>query len=188
MTAKAVQLRLKAAGFDPGPIDGEIGDRTLAALAVALAAAKGQAAAWDENDALLASELERDEGFVPHVYQDSLGYYTIGIGRLVDRRKRGGITHDEALLLKRNDIARFKGELDRLAPWWRTLDPVRQRAMLNITFNMGEGWLAKFHSTVAHIIAGRWPEAADGLRNSLWAKQVGARAERVAKMIETGQA
>ncbi|MDB5422300.1 MAG: hypothetical protein JWR59_2247 [Brevundimonas sp.] len=93
----------------------------------------------DPNDAQRAIELERDEACVRHAYKDSRGYWTIGIGRLIDKTLGGGITREEALYLKRNDIVRFKGELDLAAPWWRTLDPVRQRAVLNMTFNLGLG-------------------------------------------------
>lgn len=39
--------------------------------------------------------LETDEGRVPHAYQDHLGYWTIGVGHLIDKRKGGGLTPDE---------------------------------------------------------------------------------------------
>lgn len=191
MSAKAVQERLNAAGFGPLAVDGIIGPRTLQALDEAIGAREADTV--DPNDALLIKELERDEGRVLHAYQDSLGYWTIGIGRLIDKRKGGGITNEEADYLKLNDIARFKAELDRAAPWWRDLDPVRQRVILNMTFNLGVGWITPRHekawpNTVAMIRAGNWTGAATGMRSSLWAKQVGARAERLARMMETGRA
>ena len=37
----------------------------------------------------IEKDLTIDEGRVSHVYKDSLGYYTIGIGHLVDQRKGG---------------------------------------------------------------------------------------------------
>lgn len=43
----------------------------------------------------LRAQLERDEGRSSTVYQDSLGYWTIGIGKLVDERKGGGLSADE---------------------------------------------------------------------------------------------
>jgi len=147
----------------------------------------------DPNDALLAKELERDEGFVKHAYKDSLGFWTIGIGRLIDRVRGGGITREEALYLKRNDIARFKAELDKAAPWWRTLDPVRQRAVLNMTFNLGSGWITPGHvkawpNTVKLIREGKYAEAANAIRaNKVWVGQVGDRALRIARQMETGQ-
>ena len=149
--------------------------------------------AIDPNDAQLAIELERDEAYIRHVYKDSRGYWTIGIGRLVDERLGGGITREEALYLKRNDIVRFKGELDKAAPWWRNLDPVRQRAVLNMTFNLGSGWITPGHkkawpNTVALLRAGNYKAAAKAIRdNSVWVGQVGDRALRIAKQIETGQ-
>lgn len=147
----------------------------------------------DPNDALLAVELERDERYVRHAYKDSRGYWTIGIGRLIDKALGGGLTREEALYLKRNDIVRFKAELDRAAPWWRQLDPVRQRAVQNMTFNLGSGWITPGHAkawpnTVALLKSGRFREAADAIRaNKVWVGQVGDRALRIAKQIETGQ-
>lgn len=142
----------------------------------------------DPNDALLIAELERDEGRVRHAYQDSLGYWTIGIGRLIDRRKGGGLSNEEIDYLKRNDIARFKRELDQLIPWWRSASPARQRAIQNIAFNLGaDGLVNKWPKTVALMKAGRWAEAAAAIRaNKVWTSQVKGRAERVAKQIETG--
>lgn len=142
----------------------------------------------DPNDALLIKELERDEGRVLHAYQDSLGWWTIGIGRLIDKRKGGGISNEEADYLKRNDIARFKAELDKVAPWWRSVSPVRQRAIQNLAFNLGAGGLVqKWPKTVAMMKAGQWREAAAAIRaNKVWVNQVGARAERIAKQIEAG--
>lgn len=142
----------------------------------------------DPNDALLIKELERDEGRVLHAYADSLGYLTIGIGRLIDKRKGGGITNEEADYLKRNDIAKVKSELDRLLPWWRSASPVRQRAIQNLAFNLGTpGLVQKWPNTVALMKAGKWKEAAAAIRgNRVWAGQVGARAERIAKQIEQG--
>ncbi|RZJ01805.1 MAG: lysozyme [Brevundimonas sp.] len=194
MTARLVQERLNAAGFGPLAVDGQIGPATIAALDCALAAGpvKSPDPAFDANDAQLAVELERDERYVSHAYQDSRGFWTIGIGRLIDKAKGGGITREEALYLKRNDIARFKGELDKAAPWWRQLDPVRQRAVLNMTFNLGSGWITPGHekawpNTVALIKARKFAEAAAAIRaNKVWVGQVGDRALRIAKQIETG--
>lgn len=199
MTARAVQERLNAAGFGPLATDGKIGPVTLAALDRALAGVlisaprtEGKNQQVDPNDAQLAIELERDEAYVRHAYKDSRGYWTIGIGRLIDKALGGGITREEALYLKRNDIARFKGELDRAAPWWRSLNPVRQRAVLNMTFNLGSGWITPGHekawpNTVALLKAGRYREAAAAIRaNKVWVGQVGDRALRIAKQIETG--
>lgn len=73
---------------------------------------------------------------------------------------------------------------------------MRRRVVENMHFNMGwdnpktpdlEG-LAQFRNTLAAIQAGRWADAASGMRASLWAKQVKGRAVRLAREMETGRA
>lgn len=192
MSILYVQQALKAAGFDPGPADGKWGPKTQAALAAALRmpveAVGGEPAAddFDANTKLLISELERDEGRVLHAYKDSLGFLTIGIGRLIDKAKGGGITDAEADYLKANDIRRIQRSLDAGYPEWRQLDPVRQRAMQNMAFQLGTGWPAKFARTYAAIKEGRYEAAADMLSTSLWARQTPARAQRVIKQWRNG--
>jgi lysozyme len=44
----------------------------------------------------IAEQLRRDEGEVLHAYQDKYGYWTIGVGRLIDARKGGGISVEES--------------------------------------------------------------------------------------------
>ena len=143
-------------------------------------------------DQLLIAELRRDEGVVEHEYKDSLGYSTIGVGRLIDKRKGGGLSNDEIDYLLSNDIKRTTADLDKHLPWWRKLSPVRQRVMINMAFNLGIGSAAKgtgllgFKNTLAMIEAGRWDAAAAGMLNSKWAKQVGDRAVRLSKMMKEG--
>ena len=193
MNTKEIQTLLKAKGFDPGEIDGIYGPNTEKAL---LSYAKWSlenppleptSTTLDENTILLIKELERDEGRVLHAYQDHLGYWTIGIGRLIDKRKGGGISNEEADLLKKNDIIKVQRQLDESLSWWRTLDPVRQRAIQNMCFQLGIGGLLKFKNSLAYVKAGDWKKAGSNLRQSLWYKQTTNRAERVIKMIETGK-
>lgn len=184
---KTLQSALRVRGHDIN-VDGSLGSLTLEAMIAELAKPGAVDVDADPNDVLLAEELLRDEGFVSHAYQDSRGFWTIGIGRLIDKRKGGGITREEALYLKANDVVRFKRELAAKAPWYLNLDPVRRRVMLNMTFNMGVGWLDSFKNTVANIRAGKYEAAAVGMENSAWASQVGIRAKRLASMMRTGRA
>lgn len=138
------------------------------------------------SDAALLAELRRDEGVVPHAYQDHLGYWTIGVGRLIDKRKGGRLSDEEIDYLLANDIARFKAGLDEHLPWWRGLDPVRQRVLVNMAFNLGINGLLGFKNTLAAVKAKRWIDASRGMLASKWADQVGLRAHRLAKMMRTG--
>ena len=131
----------------------------------------------------LISDLERDEGVRLKPYLDTVGKTTIGIGRNLDDV---GISDDEALYLCRNDIARTMADLDKHAPWWRSLSEARQRALANMCFNMGWYRLSGFVHLLAALQAGDWATAKTEALTSKWAAQVGNRASRIALMFEEG--
>ena len=136
----------------------------------------------------LLTHLIADEGVVLHAYQDHLGWWTIGVGRLIDKRRGGGITHNEALYLLNNDVDSHTRDLVARFPWVEDLDEVRKIALVNLCFNMGIEKLAKFVNTMAAVKRGDWDAAAAGLRSSLWFKQVQAsRSGRIIRQIRTGQ-
>lgn len=135
----------------------------------------------------LTTQLRRDEGEVLHAYQDHLGYWTIGIGRLIDRRKGGGISPAESAMLLANDIARVMADVRRRLPWFDRLDPARQGVLLNMAFQMGVDGLLGFRNTLAMIERGDYDGAATGMLNSLWGReQTPARATRLAVQMRTG--
>lgn len=134
----------------------------------------------------LTADLRRDEGVVPHAYQDSLGFWTIGVGRLIDKRKGGKLAPDEIDYLLKNDIVSHARELEDRLPWLATLDEVRQRALVNMAFQLGVTGLLSFTNTLALIKDGKYAEAAANALKSQWAQQTPERARRVAKIIETG--
>ncbi len=138
-------------------------------------------------DAELIAELRRDEGVVRHAYRDSLGFLTIGVGRLIDRRKGGGLNEAEIDLLLANDVARVEAAVDARLPWARGLDPVRRRVLLNMGFNLGVEGLCGFRATLRAVEDGRYSDAATGMMRSKWAGQVGRRAERLSAMMRTGE-
>ncbi|WP_062731888.1 glycoside hydrolase family protein [Sphingobium abikonense] len=155
--------------------------------------------------AALAAELVRDEGERLKVYRCTAGKRTIGVGRNLDdvgisaqeTRDLGitlasciatGITRSQSRALLDNDIARCEADLDRRLRWWRTLDAVRQRILLNMCFNLGIGSLLGFVNTLAMVKAGRYADAAVNMLKSRWAGQVGKRADRLSTMMRTGAA
>lgn len=131
--------------------------------------------------------LKKEEGWEPSAYQDSLGYWTIGYGKLIDKRKGGGITKEEGLYLLRNEIARKSNELFEALPWAKLLDETRQTVLIAMAFQMGVDGVLKFRNTLNALMNGDWAKAAAGIRASRWARQTPARAERMARAIETGE-
>lgn len=131
----------------------------------------------------LIDDLNRDEGRRLKPYVDTVGKTSIGVGRnLTDV----GISNAECDTLLQNDIERTLAWMDANLAWWRNLDAVRQRALANMAFNLG-GRLLGFTNTLAALKAGDWLTAHNEMLDSLWSKQVGARATRLADMILTGE-
>ena len=61
----------------------------------------------------IEDQLRLDEGERLTAYQDHLGYWTIGVGRLIDDRKGGGISPAESTMLLRHDIERVEQAIDK---------------------------------------------------------------------------
>lgn len=134
----------------------------------------------------LTTQLTRDEGRERSAYQDHLGFWTIGVGRLIDKRKGGGLREDEIDYLLRNDINDRIDQLGRRIPWFLQLDAARQGVLLNMSFQLGVDGLLAFKTTLARVRAGNYAGAKSSMLQSLWAKQTPERAERLGIQMETG--
>lgn len=131
----------------------------------------------------LIKQLRSEEGEVLHAYTDSEGWLTIGIGRLLDKRKGGGISSEESAYLLSNDIAKFERELDKSIPWWRALSEPRQAVILGMAFQMGTDGLLGFKNTLAMVKSGDYTGAAANMLLSKWAKQTPGRAKRLSDQM-----
>ena len=131
----------------------------------------------------LLADLERDEGKRNKPYLDTEGHLTIGIGRNLDAL---GVSDDEIELMLVNDLQWVVHALDSNLPWWRDMPESWQRGLANMCFNLGYPRLSKFKKMLAALEAGDGEEAAVQALDSRWAKQVGARAERIAELFRSG--
>jgi lysozyme len=131
----------------------------------------------------LKEQLRRDEGFRLKPYRDTVGKLTIGCGRNLDDK---GISAEEAYLLLDHDIAEVRASLARF-DWFTALDEARQGVCLNMAFNLGVGGLLAFVKMIQALEVQNWDRAATEMLDSLWARQVGARATRLAEQMITGE-
>ena len=130
--------------------------------------------------------LIEHEGKQRSAYQDSLGYWSIGIGRCIDKRKACGLSDDEMMYLLNNDVVNSRKELSHYE-WFNTLDEVRQDVLVELHFNIGLDKLLQFHQTLAAIENKDFKAAAMHLLNSMWAIQVGkVRSQNMANRLESG--
>ena len=135
----------------------------------------------------IAQQLRDEEGEVLYAYQDHLGYWTIGVGILIDRRKGGGLRKEESDFILRNRIKIITAAVEKALPWSKNLNDARKAVLVGMAFQMGLDGLLGFKNTLKMIEQGKYVEAGAGMLNSLWARQAPARAKRMAKQMETGQ-
>lgn len=135
-------------------------------------------------NAELTVQLRRDEGEVLTAYSDHLGFLTIGVGRLIDKRKGGGINAEESAYLLANDIREKTAEVLRALPWAEHLSEPRLGALINMAFQMGTDGLLDFKITLSLIQGGNYARASEEMGNSLWMKQTPERCARIAKQMK----
>lgn len=132
---------------------------------------------------IVKGQLRVDEGVRAKAYRDSVGKLSIGCGRNLDDV---GLRADEIDYLLANDIAAAEQDARALFPTFDDLTDARKAALVNMAFNLGRVRLAGFHNLRAAVARGQWAAAAIAALDSKWARQVGQRAERIARAIREG--
>jgi lysozyme len=138
----------------------------------------------------LREELIRDEGERLIAYRDNSAEknWTIGVGHLLGSTPRmSSITKHESRALLEADIDEALGVAHVLVPKYSFFAEDRQRALVNMAFNLGMR-LAEFKKFLAALNAEDWNLAATEMMDSKWAGQVKDRAERLKQMILRGVA
>lgn len=133
----------------------------------------------------LRDDIIRDEGFVPHAYQDHLGFWTIGYGFLIDQRRGGAIPSPVAEFWLDHELAERRRRLLQSLPWLADEPEPIQRALQNMAYQLGINGLLNFRRMLAAVQAGNYAEAAREALNSNWARQTPNRANRIAQLIRT---
>lgn len=131
----------------------------------------------------LREQLIEHEGVELRPYRDTRGILTIGVGRNLESV---GLRREEAMYLLDNDIRACVGDLARSYPWFESLDPVRQRALIDLRFNLGGKGLRAFVKFLDALSTNDVATAAKELTDSKWFTQVGRRGPRLVWMIQTG--
>ena len=128
-------------------------------------------------------DLRRDEGVRNKPYKCTADKLTIGVGRNLEDV---GLSNEEIEFLLQNDVKRVRKELAGNFPWYLRLSPNRQRALENMCFNLGIRRLKGFRKMLTALELGQLATAAAEALDSKWARQVGARADRIAVLIKEG--
>ncbi len=147
----------------------------------------------------IQERLQIHEGLRLKPYFCTRGKQTIGVGRCLDTNPltkeeervvgdwRHGITKGAAVYLLHNDIRRIVKECKKKIKFFADLDDERQYALIDMAFNLGINGLLQFKKMLAALACGNYKTAAAECLASKYAKDVGIRAKRIARTIESGK-
>lgn len=140
----------------------------------------------------IIDRLVEDEGEVLHVYPDHLGFLTIGVGRLIDPKKGGGISRDESRYLLANDIRKW-GAIAGQWDWFDNLDWARQGVIVCMLHQLGATGVANFKNMITALSRHDYESAADEMLDSYgtvekpgWHRQTPKRCELMAQIMRSG--
>lgn len=137
----------------------------------------------------LAQKIKKNEGFSSKVYEDTLGYKTIGYGFLLS-----SLTSDELALndnkiepMNReaaNEILELKlrkleNEVFAVFEWLKDKPQNVQEVIIEMCYQMGVNSIKKFATTLHYIRNDEYDRAITSGMKSLWAKQTPNRAKDV---------
>jgi lysozyme len=141
------------------------------------------------------------EAIMESPYKDSLGLWTVGVGRCLERSPLTGdqwkrlldagaisvkLTNSGSLMLLDDDLKDCMAACAKAFTFWGTLDEGRRDVLVEMAFQIGIDGLRKFAKMLAAIASHDFKAAAAAGIDSLWAKQTPARAHELMHRMEYG--
>lgn len=137
----------------------------------------------------IAAHTRECESCPLNVYNDSLGFPTIGWGH---KLKEGetfshGITQEQADSMFLADLEVAYLDAHKLVPNMDSFCEPRQAVIIDMSYNMGFHTFAGFHHFFDALKEEKWATAAYEMRNSKWYTQVKSRAVKNWNMMLKGE-
>lgn len=167
---------------------------------------------FNNFDKIKMKVAEYFEGRKLKAYKDTVGKWTVGIGKNFDDVKftkseekmirnrlkdfstdidllviDNGISEEECDYLYANSSKIAEKDARSLISNFDELSEPRQIALIDFSFNIGFNVMKSFKNTRRHIENGDFEKAAEGFKNSLWYNQVGRRSPIICSIIKTGE-
>ena len=144
---------------------------------------------------MLKENIKRNEGFVDHIYKDTLGYDTVGYGfkckslspdeLACNNGKYEPMSIEVAEQILDIKIMKLKNTVFKNIPWLVDYPLQIQDAICEMTYQMGMNGVLGFKNTLNLIKQRKFVEAADNMLKSKWAKQTPNRAKYVSNLVRT---
>lgn len=139
--------------------------------------------------------LNFEEGYVETPYLDTLGFPTVAGGIRIGPKGASLSNYTFRVPRKVGDVWKQvimdEKVLDMnsrpaIYAALKQCNPARADVLYSMAYQMGVDGLAAFKNTLVMISNGNFTGAAEGMLNSLWAKQTPGRARRHAEVMRTG--
>ena len=130
----------------------------------------------------LLESIKHHEGFVKHVYDDSLGIPTIGYGFAIKDLVLEEDLCDEILLRKLRILGR---SVMSKFPFFDNLPSDCKTVLMEMCYQLGVTGVSKFKKALKAMEDGDWEKAADEMLDSKWAKQTPNRAKEMSDIIRS---
>ena len=138
-------------------------------------------------------QIKRHEGEVLEIYEDSLGYKTLGVGHLCKPEDPEytlevgtPIAQDVVDLYYRNDFDKHYKEAIHIyggeEEFNKLPEPI-QHVLVNMCFNLGGTRLSKFKNMLKACKNEDWQKMAVEMEDSRWFNQVGGRSRELQMMV-----
>ena len=130
----------------------------------------------------ILESIKHHEGFVKHVYDDSLGIPTIGYGFAIKDLVLEEDLCDEILLRKLRILGR---SVMSKFPFFDSLPSDCKTVLMEMCYQLGVTGVSKFKKALKAMEDGDWEKAADEMLDSKWAKQTPNRAKEMSDIIRS---
>ena len=131
----------------------------------------------------LKASLEKHERKRNSMYKDSLDVNTVGYGHNMDDVPLSDNVI-EAILY--DDIYIANQETMNIIPAYNQHTIARQNVLVEMVFNLGANRFKSFRKMIHALALRDYDEAAKEMLDSLWAKQVGQRAQTLSELMKKG--
>ena len=130
----------------------------------------------------LIKNIKESEGFVEHVYNDSLGIPTIGFGFAIKDLILDEDIAEQILLRK---VKKLIDRIDKKFDWFNLTDDSVKEVVVEMCYQLGLAGFSKFKKTISYIEKKNYYEASKEMLDSKWAKQTPNRAKKLSKIVES---
>jgi len=145
------------------------------------------------NIKLCKEQIKRHEGEVLNIYEDSLGYKTLGVGHLCqpndpeyDWAVGTSVSQEVVDMYYEDDFNKHLAEAIHVfgtEEAFYNLPQDIQHVLVNMCFNLGGTRLSKFKNMLKACREHDWKQISIEMEDSRWFKQVGSRSLELQEMV-----